>query len=201
MRVPALLTHITDELIPYLSAAENLHRGTLDPLTEARFIQTLLLEQGMDNAKLAGALNHTETWVKGRLELLFLPKDLQERISDKSLSIAGAMELQWIVNDDLRRNVTQRAVDYGASAKTIRDWVDALDQANLTVKIVESAHDLIIKAAKSEPILLECFCCTIDYDPTKLQYQLLCDNCRKAIQDGNATARQGTPPETTEAGA
>jgi ParB/RepB/Spo0J family partition protein len=84
-----------------LMLAENNQREQLDPLDEARALDTIRAAgQHRNLDDIAKAVSRSKEWVAGRLRLLSLPRNAQQLVSDGSVSLREALVVAGLDVDD-----------------------------------------------------------------------------------------------------
>lgn len=187
--VPAFVYTGDDTPVDVINISENLHRGNTNPLDEAEAIRNYILRTETGPADAAKVIGRSENWVKGRLELLSLTDDLQADLKAKRLSIAICQQLAYVQDSNLRRQIATRAIDYSASAKTVKQWVDTILGANLspTINIYPELRKENVHG--STDLILDCQDCGESLLPHQLESVLLCTNCKVKMSN---RSRAGT---------
>jgi ParB family chromosome partitioning protein len=89
---------------------ENLLREDLSPIEEAKAYRSLIELNSWTGKQVADALRIPPSKVSRNLALLQLPTDLQHGIESGQLAASTAYELTKLANDDVRRELAQRAM-------------------------------------------------------------------------------------------
>lgn len=96
--IPCIVKDLNDQEAFEIQLIENIQRRTLDPIEEAEAFSKYVLEYGWGGvSELAKRIGKSEEYVSHRIQLLKLPKEIQEKVSKKELSVSHALE---IVNID-----------------------------------------------------------------------------------------------------
>lgn len=107
---------------PLLAAVtENNNREELTPMDEARALDKFV-QRGEPLSAIARLWRRSATWCAQRLELLALPKDLQDALHDRELPLAVARALGTIDHEPYRRDLIAEAKRTGANARTVEVW-------------------------------------------------------------------------------
>lgn len=175
---PAFVYTGDDTPINVINISENLHRGNTNPMDEAVSIRDLMNIKSYTLEFTAQMLGRSQEWLKGRLELLSLPDDLQADLRAKRLSIAVCTQLAYVSDLNLRRQIATRAIDYSASAKTVKQWVDTILGTPLTQQA--RVHDVGkgLLQAKDPDVTLECLSCHTLQTPYAFTSELICSGCK-----------------------
>ncbi len=99
---------------------ENLLRGDLRPVEEARAVRLVLDLNGWTGKQLAEALRIPASKVTRSLALLDLPDDLQERVEAGELAVRSAYELAKLEGDEARRSFADAVRQHGLPAEEAR---------------------------------------------------------------------------------
>ena len=138
-------TGLTEQQVIEHLVVENLAREDLS-ITEEAFGVALMFEVGMNQAKIARALSRSTKWVKARVELAGLPKEVRQLVENEQLYLediegVGALYteepeavIQW-AKDALAKKwgVTHHslltAVNNAKSFRALKEITDKLDAA------------------------------------------------------------------------
>lgn len=119
--IPALVRNITDEEMHEWAILENLQREDLTPLEEANSYKSLMETSQLTQEEVAERLGKSRSYIANYLRLLMLPKDLQEAVAEKKLSVGQARAVLG-----LKSEAEQRA------------FAQEIQEKNLTVRQVEA---------------------------------------------------------------
>lgn len=164
-----------------IKAIENLQRADLSPMEEARAIDAMMTVNNRSIDDVARMLNRSPTWIQNRVELLLLPDDLCQAIHTGQLAASTAKYLSEVDDDQHRRYLTTYALDSGASARVIREWVNAW-------KIARDAGDPST-APIPDPVVfgqevvvsMPCGTCGEVYDHRSMVIMRVCRACASEI--------------------
>ncbi len=195
--VPAFIYSDSQTPVRELNICENLHRGSTNPIDEALSIKDLLPFYGSNLEKCAQAIGRSTLWVKGRLELLSLPDDLQDDLSAKRLSIAVCTQLAYVQDFNLRRQIATRAIDYSASAKTAKQWVDTIMGTPLPTQTQE--REQLLKDASNThlDVSLECASCHTKQPPFNFTSEFICCLCKAKLSSQTGAGQTAGTPGTS----
>jgi ParB family chromosome partitioning protein len=164
-----------------IKAVENLQRADLSPMEEARAIDAMMAADNKSIDDIARQLNRSPTWVESRVELLALPDDLCQMVHTGTLAVATARYLAEVTEKQHRRYLTTYALDSGASARVIREWVSQW-------KIARDAGDPSA-APVPDPVVfgqevvvtMPCATCGEAHDHRNMIIMRVCRTCAKEI--------------------
>jgi ParB-like chromosome segregation protein Spo0J len=185
--IPATIFTPAETPVDLLNLVTNLHRGTSTPYEEALVIHQTLTNRGTDDITLARMLNRSVVWIKSRLHLLSLPDDIQSLLAENSIPVSTATELSNIENPELRKQITRRVIDFGASARETKAWVNQLNASELTNQTRVSTLGTVLALNKNPDLKLTCFACDQEFNPSSLKSQLICTTCEKLLSGEGET--------------
>ena len=192
---PAFVYTVPETPIDLINISENLHRGQTNPLDEAEAIMAIHTRMQCSIDDTAKILGRSENWVKGRLELLSLPDDLQTYLKAKHLTMGVCQQLAYVQDTNLRRQIAVRAIDYSASAKMVKGWVDALTSHPISTHLSSKDHIPISLALTPPELTLICLNCRISQPPYQFTSELICADCKTKI-----SSHSGAGPSTGNPG-
>lgn len=71
---------------------ENIHRRTMSPIEEGEAFKKIIDEQGITMKELGKRIGKSDTYVSFRVAALSLPKDIQQKIHNKEMSLQRALD-------------------------------------------------------------------------------------------------------------
>ncbi|WP_407863278.1 ParB/RepB/Spo0J family partition protein [Phyllobacterium phragmitis] len=120
--LPIILRDVDDRVALELAIIENVQRADLNPVEEAAGYQQLIEEHGYTQADLAQVIGKSRSHVANTLRLLKLPDNVQDMITDGSLSAGHA---RCLITADNPVGLAERIVREGLSVRQ----AEALAQA------------------------------------------------------------------------
>lgn len=112
----------TDEMDELPALAENLMRLNMNPLEEANAVTLLYEQKNLSIHEIAERTNHGVSWVQDRLAIRAMPDPFKQAIADRSISIAGAMQLLQITDEEYRNYLLRVAEINGATVNQCQAW-------------------------------------------------------------------------------
>jgi len=106
---PCIVREGTDAELLELALLENIQRADLTYIEEAESYKRLMDVAKIDQQAVAKKMNKSAATVSERLGLLSLPKDLQDQVADRKLSIKAALEVGKVQNDKRRATLAGKA--------------------------------------------------------------------------------------------
>lgn len=118
--VRSLVEEFTDEEAREIVLIENIQREDLTPMDEARSIRDLVEVYEGNKAAAARKLGKPDQYVYQALELLTLPKEVQDLLEARVLNVAQARVLLEVEGDDKKIHGAKLAQRLGLSANQLR---------------------------------------------------------------------------------
>ena len=183
----------------FMHLAENVARGSVDPVSVAKVIDKLL-DMDIPVAEVARKLGRSETWVRRTHQLLQLPETYQDAVADSRLTpthiqIALQMPTPHEVDQAL-----QTAIRLGWNTSTLKTYVENRRAQIKAARI--AAQDTGVPAAVPAPDperLIQykmCLLCGYQVPANQIQVQLVCDHCANLVK--YITSQCGAPEEAME---
>ena len=125
-RIPALVRTSTDDERLALALIENIQREDLTPLEEAQAYRRLIEVSGISHEDLAARVGKNRSTISNSLRLLGLPVEMQDALTDGTISAGHARALLMIPDPDQRQRLFARIAQYSvreaeAYAARLRD--------------------------------------------------------------------------------
>lgn len=179
--IRAIIRTMNREEIGIARATENINRADLTPLEEAQTYSNLLLIYGFTVDQVAKKMGRSGGTVKRRLDLLKMPKQLQNAVHSKRISITVAEEL-WPIADltDLDYYLSF-AIDGGCTKEVARGW--AKDWKDKIRRQQHAGGDALPDLAPSQPrpVFVACDLCSGPMEIGQETVFRLCPDCTKTL--------------------
>jgi len=172
--------------------AENVARLDLTPIEEAAMIEELRENKNYGRKTVAKVLGKSEAWVQQRIDLLKIPRDLQQAVHERGLACSTAMRLAEVDDEDLRKKWIKDILHHGISARTVVLWVNSYKISKEMEETVEDPRELV--EGEAEPYVPKgtCWVCNGKFRYEKLKNVMLCHGCYiellRAITQGDSNA-------------
>ena len=111
-RIPALVRTSTDDERIALALIENIQREDLTPLEEAQAYRRLIEVSGISQEDLAARVGKNRSTISNSLRLLGLPVEMQDALTDGTISAGHARALLMIPDPDERQRLFARIAQY-----------------------------------------------------------------------------------------
>lgn len=163
---------------------ENVQRENLSPIEEAYGLFELIGDGAADIRLLQRQTGKSKAWIKGRLELLDLPEEIQGAIQGNHIPLAVARVLATIENEDMRNEYLRHAIDSGVSAETAQYWANQAEFAEIGIVTMQQSEDLV-RRMQEEPQFIEqkanCVCCHTTKTYRELSMINICKICLERV--------------------
>ena len=111
---------LTDRQAYEIQLTENIQRRSMDPIEEAEAYQKYVSEYGWGGIAVLGRkIGKSQEYISHRIQLLKLPEQIIDNISDKKLSPSQALELTSVDNS-IRTRLVNDIIDNNLTVKQIR---------------------------------------------------------------------------------
>ena len=131
--IPAVIRDVSEEKILEIALVENIQREDLNPIEIATALQRLANEFQLSHEELAQRTGKDRTTVTNLLRLLRLPRDVQEMVGEKKLSMGHARALLSLPEEDQQRTLAQRIVRQGLSVRQVEQLVKQMQEPSAPV--------------------------------------------------------------------
>ncbi len=172
--VPVVIRDLTDAQVAELALVENLQRENLNPLEEANGYKELSDKFGYTQEKISEIVGKSRPSIANALRLLNLPEDVQEMVSNGSLSMGHARAILSLQDDkmktDLAKLVVQNDLSVRETERIARNMVKEApkskkakkrnpyyDEAELALSEVLGRKVKITKSSKKGALEIEFF--------------------------------------------
>lgn len=118
--IRSLVEELSNEEAREIALIENLQRDDLTPMDEARSVQSLVEVYDGNKAAAARKIGKPDQYVYQALELLTLPKEVQDMLESRLLNVAQARVLLEVEGDDEKIRGAKLAQRLGLSAIQLR---------------------------------------------------------------------------------
>lgn len=153
-RIPAKVVSFSDRDAFEIQLVENMQRMAMDPIEEAEAFRKYILEYGWGGvSQLAKVISKSEQYVSSRIQILKLPREIREQISEDRLKVSHALELTPLT-DQQQRMVAREIISENLSLRQVREiarhkkieYVQEIDgehtKCNSTLEISNDQYDI-----------------------------------------------------------
>jgi len=148
--VPVVVQELSDAKVMEVALIENIQREDLNPIEIAIAFEKLAVELGLSHEEIGQRTGKDRSTITNMLRLLRLPGDVQIMLAERRLSMGHAKAILSLPEDDLQREVAERAAAQGMSVRQVEQLVQKMTQARDPKKQSEPDIDPNVKAAIRE---------------------------------------------------
>lgn len=186
-KVPVLVSDIAKEKAAEIMITENVARKDMSPIEEAAMLKELSDLKGYGIGALARITGKSKSWVRERLDLLFLRPELQKALHEGKINIRQAKILDKVEDDELRARWLKEAILGHATANTLEMWYRSWTTDKEYIEDVDRYLDELEKDRQFEPPKGQCYICSEKLPYEKLVSIIVCKKCKfeltKAIME------------------
>lgn len=157
--IPAIILDHDSPDQDAITLEENVLREDVNPVDIARYIQLIIRDRGYTTVMAAEKFGKSREWVNYHLRLIDLPENVKAAVEGGVLSVAGALDLSKITDDNYRDFLLDNACRSGASARVVRNWVQSWVMDDELKQRVRSGEYVIPPQIPPQPMTAECWLC------------------------------------------
>jgi len=157
--IDSIIIEADDKAADALKVHENLFREDVNPVDQAIFLSHYIKSNTLTIAEVSKILNRSESWVRGRLNLLDYPDYLIEYIKENKLSLEAASYLNQIKNPALRQDYSRIAALQGLNANRALYWMKQAEVNKLPSNPAEAPEFSEGEKPVSDILLTPCSLC------------------------------------------
>lgn len=149
--IPAIVKELSDKESLQLALVENLDRENLNPIEEAKGYRRLQEEFQLSHAQIGELFSKSRSAVSNLLRLLALPEDVQELLSNNTISEGHARALLSIQNAEYMRLVLSRLLSENLTVRQVEALVsspEVVKEGPVKKESVSKFHDLESEISK-----------------------------------------------------
>ena len=128
LKIPAIITEMSDREMMELAIIENLQREDLSALEEAESYKELMTKAKLTQDELSQRLGKSRSYIANMLRLLNLPAKVKRRMNNQELSSAHGRTLLSLNEPLLMEQVAREAVDKNMSVRALEAYVKTFDK-------------------------------------------------------------------------
>jgi ParB family chromosome partitioning protein len=125
-QVPIVVQDITDDHLLEIALIENIQREDLNAIEVARAFERLAVGLNLSHDQIAQRTGKDRTTVTNTLRLLKLPRDVQQLVADRSLSMGHARAILGLPTEELQQQLAQKAAAQGLSVRQVEQLVQKI---------------------------------------------------------------------------
>jgi ParB family transcriptional regulator, chromosome partitioning protein len=154
--VPVVVRNLTEQQMMEFALLENLQREDLTPIEEAKAYQTLMEHLQLTQEELAQRIGKSRPHVANHLRLLSLPKEIQQLITDGTLSMGHGRALLGLKRKEKMKAIIEKVI---AEQLNVRQLEKLIQETNERVsrETVKPKKEKSVFVKQSESLLREKF--------------------------------------------
>jgi ParB/RepB/Spo0J family partition protein len=149
-------------------SAENTLREDVSPAEEAYWYAELIEQYDLTEEQLTKTIHKPLSYIYARLSLLRGNPFVLEAVKDRKLTLSVAQQLNRVDNDQHCRYLTVLAIEGGATARTVMEWVSEYKKNGPSPVVDLTAFQEAGKTAKDAPGPAACFLCKSNSYPANI---------------------------------
>ncbi|WP_051239023.1 ParB/RepB/Spo0J family partition protein [Jeotgalicoccus psychrophilus] len=128
LKIPAIITEMSDREMMELAIIENLQREDLSALEEAESYKELMTKAKLTQDELSQRLGKSRSYIANMLRLLNLPLMVKRAMNEQKLSSAHGRTLLSLKEPLLMEQVAREAIDKNMSVRALEAYVKTFDK-------------------------------------------------------------------------
>lgn len=128
LKIPAIITEMSDREMMELAIIENLQREDLSALEEAESYKELMTKAKLTQDELSQRLGKSRSYIANMLRLLNLPLMVKRAMNEQKLSSAHGRTVLSLKEPLLMEQVAREAIDKNMSVRALEAYVKTFDK-------------------------------------------------------------------------
>ncbi|MFN0103679.1 MAG: ParB/RepB/Spo0J family partition protein [Bryobacteraceae bacterium] len=145
--VPVVVQELSDSRVLEVALIENIQREDLNPIEIATAFEKLAGDLGLSHEEIGQRTGKERSTITNMLRLLRLPGDIQIMLAERRLSMGHAKAILSLPDEELQREVAEKAASQGMSVRQVEQMVQKMTQTRDAKKPAEPDMDPNVKAA------------------------------------------------------
>jgi ParB family chromosome partitioning protein len=129
LKIPAIVREIENERRLEVALVENIQREDLNPIEAANAFRTLIDDLQLTQQEVAQRVGKQRATISNMLRLLDLPRPVQEKIRDGSITTGHAKALAAMSSSEMQIRLADRIARQGLSVREVESIVKRMDGA------------------------------------------------------------------------
>ena len=153
-KVPAITKDFNDQEMMEIALIENIQREDLNPIDEASSVANIIKLRGMTQEEFAATFGKSRSYVTNLLGLLNLPKDVQNKLINKEISMSHARVLSKIDDEEKVIFLADKVIKEKMNVRDLERYVTANNDLvkRKPINIAQSNNMKIYENAFSDKI-------------------------------------------------
>lgn len=181
--VPCIVIKADHEQALVTSITENIHRESLDPVTEAEMYRYLKVTLRKNHRQIAKMVSKSEAYVSQRINMLDWLPALVHAVKSGMIGFSVARELARVKEAEHCHYLLQLAVQDGANYRTVRFWVKEWEISKLPKTDREEEAPDDTREELERRILMDCWWCGESGPTSAMITFVMCPKCADQIKE------------------
>lgn len=153
-KIPAIIKDFNDQEMMEIALIENIQREDLNPIDEATSVANIIKLRGMTQEEFATTFGKSRSYVTNLLGLLNLPKDVQNKLINKEISMSHARVLSKIDDEEKVIILADKVIKEKMNVRDLERYVTANNDLvkRKPINIAQSNNMKIYENAFSDKI-------------------------------------------------
>lgn len=152
--VPVVVRELTDHQMMEFALLENLQREDLTPIEEAMAYQSLIEHLQLTQEELAKRLGKSRPHIANHIRLLTLPKEIQQLMTDGTLSMGHGRALLGLKKTEKMKSVADKVVKEKLNVRQLEQLINDINK-NVSRETPKPKQEKSIFLKQSESLLRE----------------------------------------------
>lgn len=152
--VPVVVRELTDHQMMEFALLENLQREDLTPIEEAMAYQSLIEHLQLTQEELAKRLGKSRPHIANHIRLLTLPKEIQQLMTDGTLSMGHGRALLGLKKREKMKSVVDKVVKEKLNVRQLEQLINDINK-NVSRETPKPKQEKSIFLKQSESLLRE----------------------------------------------
>lgn len=190
--VPCILIKADHEQALTTSITENIHRESLDPVTEAEMYRYLKLTLRKNNRQIAKMVSKSEAYVSQRINMLDWLPALVHAVKSGTIGFSVGRELARVTEAEHCHYLLHLAAQDGANYRTVRMWVKEWELSKIPRAGMKPEQPDDTRDQLERKILMDCWWCGQSGPTSAMSTFIMCPKCAHQLNKGKEASSKKT---------
>ena len=130
--IPAIIKDFTDDEMMEIALLENIQREDLNPIEEATSIANIIRIRNLTQEDFARKFGKSRSYITNLLGILRLPKTVQDKVKDGTISMSHARSLSKLDDEDKILELSQKIEKEGLNVRDLEKILSKKEEIKLT---------------------------------------------------------------------
>lgn len=184
--VPCIVIKADHEQALVTSITENIHRESLDPVTEADMYRYLKVTLRKNHRQISKMVSKSEAYISQRINMLDWLPALLHAVKSGAIGFSVGRELARVKEEEHCHYLLQTAIQDGANYRTVRSWVKDWELSKMPRDDREEEQPDDSRATLERKIQMACWWCGESHPTSAMISILVCPICGDQLKDAKA---------------